>query len=93
MPHAPQAPLVLPHCLEGKVGASRGGDRGLGAARSEEAVAVRDAGEGSFGGRVGAAAESDVVRHGISGGVAVGEVDGIVTAALEDGALDEDLSP
>lgn len=77
--------------LEAKLLASAGGNAALDAARAELGVRVRDAGEGSLGGRVLGAAEADVVDDGVSNHVAVGRVDGLGAAVLEDGGLDQEL--
>jgi hypothetical protein len=77
--------------LEAKLLAGVGSDAALDAARAELGVRVRDALEGPTGGRVGGAPEADVVDHGVADAVAVGRVDGLGSAVLEDGRLDEEL--
>lgn len=77
--------------LESKLLAGVGRDGALDVGGSEKRVAVRDLGEGSGRGRVGAAAEADVSHDGVPGGVAVGVVDGLGAARLEDAALHEEL--
>lgn len=77
--------------LEAQLLASACGDAALDAARAELGVRVRDAREGSLGGRVLGAAEADVVDDGVSDHVAVGRVDGLGAAVLEDGRLDQEL--
>jgi hypothetical protein len=77
--------------LERKRLAGIGHDGALCVARSEQRVAVRDAIERSGGGGVLATAEVDVLGDGVSGGVAVGEVDGLVSTTLKNDALDEEL--
>jgi len=77
--------------LERKSLAGTGHDGALGVARSKERVAVRDAVKRSGGGGVLAAAEADILNDGVSGGIAVGEVDGLVAATFEHDALDEEL--
>lgn len=77
--------------LEAQLLASVGGDAALDAARAELGVRVRDAREGALGGRVGGPAEVDVVDDGVADDVAVGRVDGLGAAVLEDGRLDQEL--
>lgn len=86
----PRGTIVI-ESLEAQLLASVGGDAALDAARAELGVRVRDAREGSLGGRVLGAAEADVVDDGVSDHVAVGRVDGLGAAVLEDGRLDQEL--
>lgn len=67
-------------------------DGSLDAAGAELGVRVGDRLQSSGGGRVGAAAEVDVADDGVAGLVAVGTLDGLGGAGLEDAALDQELS-
>lgn len=80
----PRGSIVI-EILEAQLLASVSGNAALDAARAELGVRVRDACEGSLGGRVGGPAEVDVVDDGVSDLVAVGRVDGLGAAVLEDG--------
>lgn len=79
----PRWPIVI-ETLEAQLLAGVGGNAALDAARAELGVRVRDAREGSLGGRVLGTAEIDVVDDGVSDHVAVGRVDGLGATVLED---------
>lgn len=78
--------------LEAQPLAGVSSDTALDTARAELGVGVRDALEGSGGGRVGGASEVDVADDGIANLVAVGRVDGLGSAVLENRRLDQKLS-
>lgn len=78
--------------LEAQLLASAGSDAALDAARAELGVRVRDALESSGGCRVGGASKGDVTDNGVADCVAVGRVDCLGAAVLEDGGLNEQLS-
>lgn len=89
-PHAsPKGRTII--TLEAELLSGAGGDAALDAARAELGVRVRDAREGPLGGRVGGPAEVDVVDDGVADHVAVGRVDCLCAAVLEDGRLDQEL--
>lgn len=77
--------------LEAQLLTSVGGDAALDTARAELGVRVRDALEGAGRSRVRGPAEGDVADDGVADHVAVGRVDGLGAAVLEDGRLDEEL--
>lgn len=77
--------------LEAQLLASAGSDAALDAARAKLGVRVRDALESSGGGRVGGASEGDVADDGVADSVAVGRVDCLGAAVLEDGRLNQQL--
>jgi hypothetical protein len=77
--------------LEAELLASVSSNTSLDISRPKQRVAVRDAGKFSGRSRVGAATEGNILNHCVSNGVAVGALDGLGGAGLEDGRLDEEL--
>lgn len=80
-----------PTYLEAQLLTSIGGDAALDGARAKLGVRVRDAREGTLGSGIGRIAEADVADDGVADHVAVGRVDCLGAAVLEDGGLDQEL--